>query len=371
MTMVDFEGLCRHLADVGAGAVGLVSQQVSPTGGILHDRLGGRLACLFSPEHGWFGLVAAGERTSSEVHPSWLIPVHSLYGETRRPTPEMLTGLDRLVVDLQDVGVRSYTYLATLKLVLEAAAEAHLPVTVLDRPIPLGGVVDGPGVADGFRSFVAPLDVPLCHGMTPGECATYIVREGGLDLDLTVIPMRGWSHGDIAPWPNFVPPSPALRSWDCAALYPATVFTEAYVSVDCDRAGALAFRVLGAPWLDAATLLEDVGDRISECGMGGRTIRYRPASGEFAGQVLDGLMLTVERPQDYRPVKAGAHIFAAILRRHPEELAKGFRPEWLDKLTGSDALRAAISSPEALASLLDGWGDANAAYAKRRVDLYC
>ena len=366
--MVDYEGLCRHLAD--SGPFGLVSQQASPTGSILHERLGARLACLFSPEHGWFGLAAAGEKTGHETHPFWGISVRSLYGETRRPTPEMLQGLERLVVDLQDIGVRCYTYLATLKLVLEAAAEASLPVTVLDRPIPLGGVVDGPGLAPGFESFVAPLDVPLCHGMTPGECATFIARSEGLDLDLTVVPMRDWSHSDAAPWPNFVPPSPAIRSWDCAALYPATVLTEAYVAVDCDRAGALAFRVLGAPWLDAAALLEDVGDRISECGMGGRTIRYRPASGEFAGQVLDGLMLTIECPQDYRPVTAGAYIFASILRRHPEELAKGFRPEWLDKLTGSDALRAAISSPEALAALLDGWGDANAAYAKRRVDLY-
>ena len=366
--MVDYEGLCRHLAD--SGPFGLVSQQASPTGSILHERLGVRLACLFSPEHGWFGLAAAGEKTGHETHPFWGIPVRSLYGETRRPTPEMLEGLERLVVDLQDIGVRCYTYLATLKLVLEAAAEAGLPVTVLDRPIPLGGVVDGPGLVPGFESFVAPLAVPLCHGMTPGECATFIARSEGLDLDLTVVPMLGWSHRETAPWPNFVPPSPAIRSWDCAALYPATVLTEAYVAVDCDRAGALAFRVLGAPWLDAAALLEDVRDRISECGMGGRTIRYRPASGEFAGQVLDGLMLTIERPRDYRPVTVGAHIFASILRRHPEELAKGFRPEWLDKLTGSDALRAAIASPEALASLLDGWGDANAAYAKRRVDLY-
>ena len=367
--MVDYEALCRHLAD--SGLFGLVSQQASPTGGILHDRLGSRLACLFSPEHGWFGLAAAGEKTGNETHPFWKIPVHSLYGDTRRPTPKMLEGLARLVVDLQDIGVRCYTYLATLKLVLEAAADARLPVTVLDRPIPLGGVADGPSLAAGYESFVAPLDVPLCHGMTPGECATYIVRECGLDLDLTVIPMSGWSHADVAPWPNFVPPSPAIRSWDCAALYPATVFTEAYVSVDCDRAGALAFRVLGAPWLDAAALLADVGGILSECGMGGRTVRYRPAGGDFAGQVLDGLLLTVERPQDCRPVTAGAQIFASILSRHTAELEKGFRPEWLDKLSGSDELRAALALPTELARLLRRWRKENAAYAAtRRVDLY-
>ena len=176
--MVDYEALCSHLEAVD-GLFGLVSQQASPTGGILHERFGGRLACLFSPEHGWFGLAAAGEKTGHETHPFWNIPVHSLYGETRRPTPEMLDGLSRLVVDLQDIGVRCYTYLATLKLVMEAAADVHIPVTVLDRPIPLGGTVDGPRLMEGFSSFVAPIDVPLCHGMTPGECATFIARAAG------------------------------------------------------------------------------------------------------------------------------------------------------------------------------------------------
>ena len=369
--MVDYEALCRHLDADGDRPFGLVSQQASPTGGILHERFGARLACLFSPEHGWFGLAAAGEKTGHETHPFWGIPVHSLYGETRRPTPAMLAGLGRLVLDLQDIGVRCYTYLATLKLVLEAAAEAQLPVTVLDRPIPLGGPVDGPRLTPEFASFVAPLDVPLCHGMTPGECATFIVRAENLDLDLTVIRLRDWSHADRAPWPNFVPPSPAIRSWDCAALYPATVFTEAYVSVDCDRFGALAFRVLGAPWLDAAGLLAETRDDLAACGIGARTIRYRPGGGAYAGQVLDGLFLTIELPDIYLPVTAGARLFAAIMRRHPDELSKDSRPEWLDKLSGSPELREALGDPTAFDALLARWRDGCAAYSSQeRLDLY-
>ena len=370
MGMVDYEALCSHLEAVD-GQFGLVSQQASPTGGMLHERFGGRLACLFSPEHGWFGLAAAGEKTGHETHPFWNIPVHSLYGDTRRPTPEMLDGLARLVVDLQDIGVRCYTYLATLKLVMEAAAEAHLPVTVLDRPIPLGGTVDGPRLMEGFSSFVAPIDVPLCHGMTPGECATFIARTEGLGLDLTVVRMRGWSHSDRAPWPNFVPPSPALRSWDCAALYPATVLSEAFPSVDCDRFGALAFRVIGAPWLDAQGLLADMRSALADCGLGARTIRYRPSGGPCSGQALDGVFLTLENEDAYLPATAGARLFAAISRRHHDELANGSRPEWIDKLAGSSELREALDNPGALDALLAGWREASASYSEReRAVLY-
>ncbi len=369
--MIDHEGLCRHLASCGAGPFGLVSRQSSPTAGILHDRFGSRLASLFSPEHGWFGFAAAGERTGSEIHPVWGIPVHSLYGETRRPTAEMLAGLERLVVDLPDIGVRCYTYLATLKLVLEAAAGAHLPVTVLDRPIPLGGAVDGPRLAAGHESFVAPLDVPLCHGMTPGECALFIARMERLDLDLHVARMLGWSHADAAPWPNFMPPSPAIRSWDCAAIYPATVFTEAYAAVDCDRAGSLAFRVLGAPWLDAAWLLAEEGTSLAECGMGGRTIRYVPGGGEYAGQAIDGLLLTIENPRGFRPVSAGARLFSRIGERYGDELARGFRPDWLDKLAGSPGLGKAMGDREALEALVAEWkSGAEAFRADEMVDLY-
>jgi uncharacterized protein YbbC (DUF1343 family) len=370
--MIDSEGLLRHLAASGAARIGVVSQQASPTAGLVRERFGARLACLFSPEHGWFGLAAAGEKTGSDVHPFWGIPVHSLYGETRRPTPEMLAGVDRLVVDLQDLGVRCYTYLATLKLVLEAAAEAGVPVTVLDRPIPLGGVIDGPGVASGNDSFVAPLDVPLCHGMTPGECAVFIKGATAPAVDLTVIRQCAWTHADRAPWPNFMPPSPAIRSWDCAALYPVTVLTEAFPGVDCDRAGALAFRVVGFPGLDVLGVLADVRAPLAAYGVACRAVRYRPSGGPWTGQVLDGVMLALGDAAAYRPLAAGTGLFASLLARHAAHLRADARPDWLDKLGGSPVWREAVEgTPARRREILDAWArEADCFAATRRVNLY-
>lgn len=367
--MVDYDALVRHLVAAGPAPFGLLSQQSTPTATLLRRAFGNNLKCLFSPEHGWYGLAAAGERTDSETHPVWKIPVHSLYGASRRPRPEMFEGLRRIVIDLQDIGVRCYTYLATLKNMLEAVSGAGLPVTVLDRPIPLGGVLDGPMREARFSSFVAPLDIPLCHGMTPGECAAYIVREGRLDVDLTIVRMKDWSHAARAPWANFTPPSPSIRNWDCAALYPLTVFTEAYPALDCDRDGPFAFRVLGAPWLDVVQLLHDVGRLLPACGLGARPLRYRPSGGPYAGQVLDGLLFSVESPCAFYPVTAGTLVLNALMRRHEGALMQDARAAWLDKLAGTETLRAALASRR-ISDLFQSWLSAHDAYRAARVDLY-
>ena len=367
--MINYESLIKHLKVVDNLPFGLLSQQASPVGGLLSTQFPERLACLFSPEHGWFGFAGPGEKTDDSEHPFWHVPVYSLYGETRQPTPEMLQGLGRVVIDLQDIGVRCYTYLATLKLMLEACAEANLPVTVLDRPIPLGGVLDGPRRKIEFASFVAPLDIPFCHGMTPGECATYIVRREELEVDLTVIKMKDWSHSDRTPWPNFVPPSPAIRSWDSAVLYPATVFTEAYPALDCDRSGPLAFRVLGAPWLDVVQLMEDLAEVLPSCGISIRPIRYRPAGGNYQGQILNGLLLSIENPEAFYPVTAGVIIYAAIRHRHKADFFKDGRDEWLDKLTGSSEVREAYQN-DSLSELFQAWIEGQDEYLQHRVNLY-
>ncbi|MCQ2390381.1 MAG: DUF1343 domain-containing protein [Kiritimatiellae bacterium] len=367
--MVDFDALRRHLEQHPRERFGLLSQQALDTDARLHAAFGDRLVAMFSAEHGWFGLAAPGEKTTAEMHPYWHIPVHSLYGETRKPTPAMLAGLDRIVIDLQDLGVRCYTYLATTKLMLEAAAEAGLAVTVLDRPVPLGGVVDGPGREDAFSSFVAPLNVPLCHGMTTGEYATCIVHSQALNVDLTVIPMANWTHRTREPWANFLPPSPGIRTWDSAVLYPATVFTEAYPAVDCDRAGPLSFRVLGAPWLDASHVLRELADLPETCGIGLRPYRYRSSYGKCAGQVLDGILLSLANAETYRPIIAGTRLFACLQRRHPEEIAVEGRPEWFDKLWGSSATREAVAAND-LPGLFRRWEAQQATYSAIQVNLY-
>jgi len=367
--MVNYEALLKHLSVVDDKPFALLSHQTTSSDGILVNAFGRRLAVLLSPEHGWFGFSGPGEKTHGGMHPYWDIPVYPLYGENRRPTPEMLKGIGRIIIDLQDVGVRCYTYLSTIKLTLEAAAEMHLPVTVIDRPIPLGGVLDGPMRDLAYASFVAPIDIPLCHGMTPGECAKYIDKVEQLGLDLTIIKMKDWSHASRSPWPNFVPPSPGIPSWDSAALYPLTVFTEAYPALDCDRGGPLSFRILGAPWLDTPSLIDDFAEVLPACGVGLRPYRYRPQHGRYKGQELNGLLLAVENEDAFYPATAGVIMFAAILQRHRRDFCVDARPEWLDKLTGSTALRDALAS-DSLSALFGSWIGAQDEYLQNRVNLY-
>jgi len=367
--MVNYEALVKHLSVVDDKPFALLSHQASPTDGILVNAFGTRLVSMLSPEHGWFGLAGPGEKTSFERHPFWDIPVHALYGENRRPTPEMLAGAERIVIDLCDIGVRCYTYLATMKLTLEAAAEMRLPVTVLDRPIPLGGILDGPLRDISFASFVAPLNIPLCHGMTPGECAKFIDKTERLGLDLTVIKMKDWSHSSRSPWNNFIPPSPGIPAWDSAALYPLSVFTEAYPALDCDRGGPLSFRVLGAPWLDIPALIDDFAEVLPACGVGLRPYRYCPANGRYKGQALNGLLLAVENEEAFYPVTAGVIMFAAILQRHRQDLCVDARPEWFDRLFGSTAVRDALST-DSLSTLFGNWITDQDEYLQEKVNLY-
>ena len=366
--MVNYKALIDSLATEDK-PFGLLTMQVTSTTGRLVKALPGRLKALYSAEHGFFGTSAPGEKTASAWHPYWDVPIHSLYGEHRKPTPEMLDGVGRMVIDLCDIGVRCYTYLATLKNTLEACAELGIPVTVLDRQVPMGNVMDGPMRKPEFASFVAPINVPLCHGMTPGECAVWIKRAEDLAIDLTVIKLNGWSHFQHAPWPNFIPPSPAIRSWDCAVAYPMTVFTEAYPAVDCDRDGPLAFRVIGAPWMDAAGLMKDLASGLDTCGVEMRPYRYSPRGGRYQGFNLNGILFSVSRPSCYYPVTAGVLIFTALLQHHSKQVTIGARPEWLDKLYGSTEVRDTLRRGD-LSTLFQSWIDGQEAYLKTRVNLY-
>lgn len=305
----------------------LVSQQSSDLPNELWRVARPLFRSIMSAEHGFFGAAAAGEETASGRHPLWGIPIHSLYGKTRNPTPEMLRGVKRVVVDLQDIGVRCYTYLATLKNVLEAAGENGIAVTVADRPIPVGGPAEGPMMEEKWQSFVGPVNLPMRHGMTSGECARWMVETGAVaKIDLTVIPVAGWDHALRGPWQNFMPPSPGIKSWDAAALYPATVFTEAFPAIDCDRAGTYAFRVVSYPGINAEELAEELSAPLLDCGF---TVRAFSVSGKEAllARLADGGKV-------YRPCEAGIRILAAALQKNPA-LAKDARPEWMAKLYGS------------------------------------
>ena len=343
---VDYSSLLKKLKP--GKPFGLLSQQTSPLGEMLREKRPCEFKAVFSAEHGYFGLAAPGEKTADVRHPRWKIPVYSLYGSTRKPTTDMLEGLGLIVIDLQDIGVRCYTYLSTLKLAMEAASENGIEVVVLDRPVPLGGIVDGPMPDIEHMSFVCPADLPLCHGMTLGEEAQYLAK-GIPGVKLSVVKMRNWNHDSKDPWPDFLPPSPGIKSWDAAVLYPATVFTEAFPALDTDRGGNLAFRVLGAEWMDPQKLIADTKDHLRACGLSMREYRWGKIS---------GVLLSVENAKRYRPAAAGMILLSAIKKRWPKHLMKGAREEWLAKLMGGTSYDPA------------DWTCPLKSYARKRINLY-
>lgn len=368
--VIDYDGLIEHLRK-GSEPFGLLTMQSTSTTGRLIKQFPDRLKALFSAEHGFFGIIAPGEKAESAWHSYWDRPIHSLYGEHRKPTQEMLEGLGRIVIDLTDIGVRCYTYLATLKNTLEACSEAGISVTVLDRPIPYGGMLDGPMLTPALTSFVAPINVPLCHRMTPGECSIWIRDQLGLQLDLDVIKVLSWNHEDRNPWQNFIPPSPAIRSWDCALMYPLTVFTEAYPAVDCDRGGSLAFRVIGAPWMHQKELIEELEPGLLSCGVSMRPYRYNPSTGKYCGHHLDGILFSVSSgAKAFYPVTAGAMVLAALAKNYGEQVFNDSRNEWMDKLAGSSSFREVVCNGGDLNGLFQSWLDDRNEYLKSIVNLY-
>ncbi|MEI7899552.1 MAG: DUF1343 domain-containing protein [bacterium] len=357
--------------------VGLLSHQAALTSDgstsaqLLHRMLGTRLVALYGPEHGFFGQAGAGEHTYTRPHPDWNIPVYSLYGERRKPAPEMLTGVDLVVCDLQDLGTRCYTYLATLRNMLEACAEAGVEVVVTDRPIPLPQIVDGPMPDPKFASFVAPCSLPLLYGMTPAESACWMQDSFGLNVRLSVVPMEGWSRADAA-WdgarPAYVPPSPGIKTWECAMTYAATVFSEALPGIDCGRGTNLAFRVLGAPWLRA----EPFCDRIAAERPAGVTFhpyRYVAAMMPYAGKELDGVRLTVTDPARFRPAQVSLVILQTLAGLYGTARVwrhKGVRPEWFDKLYGTDRVRKHMATRAPLKPLFAEWAHERQAFDAAR-----
>jgi uncharacterized protein YbbC (DUF1343 family) len=359
--------------------VGLLSHQAAvmkdgaTSAQCLRYARGVNLVALYGPEHGFFGQALAGEQTASRLHPDWNIPVYSLYGEFRKPTHEMLKGVDVMVCDLQDIGVRCYTYLATLQNMLEACAEEGVHVIVTDRPIPLPQVVDGPMMDEPFASFVAPCPLPMVYGMTPAEVAQWMVTKLSLNVKLTVIPMEGWSRAD-AEWdgtrPDWVPPSPGIKTWETAMTYSATVFSEALPGIDCGRGTNLAFRVLGAPWISAEECCQTLMKQ-KIAGVTFNPYRYVAGVAPHQGVELDGIRLCVTDPASFRPVKTSVLILETLVSLYGMKRVwkhKGARLEWFDQLYGTDATRQTLKAGHG-AELSRQWATAYKAFLKERQEV--
>lgn len=332
----------------------------------LWDSGAGELAALFGPEHGLYGQGGAGDTVSSSLHPRWNVPVYSLYGEARQPTPRMLEGLDLLVVDLQDLAVRCYTFVSTLRLVLRAAHQAGLPVAVADRPVPFPSMLDGPMPEPGFESFVCALAAPFVYGMTPAEAARWLVGKERLRVELHAEPMSGYRREPRRPAgaPPWVPPSTGIRSWESAWCYPATVFTEALPALDCDRRGLLPFQVLGAPWMRG----EELARAMNEAQSPGLSVTPHDYV-DARGTMLQGIRFVVTDPARFAPVTAGFLALQTIQRLYGRAAlweAEGTRPEFFDALCGSARPREALQDGVPVGTLADLWRRDRAQFEEER-----
>ena len=339
-------------------------------GELLRRQAGLELTCLMGPEHGFVGRAGAGEAVGDVQHPEWHIPIYSLYGESRKPEPRMLRDIDTLVFDLQTLGVRAYTYISTLRYVLEAAAEHGKSVVVADRPIPFSLVTDGPLLQPAFESFVGMIPSPVVYGMTPGEAALWLQKELKLDVVLRVAAMKGFTRR--GEWPvyglGWVPPSPAIKSLDCARCFPVTVFFEALPALDHGRKTPMPFQLLGAPWLNAVELKR----RLADCDVPGLEFApcsYTTSSGTHAGESLHGLRLRISDPVRAKPVRAAVFLISLIQELHGMDKvwkAEGTREEFFDKLMGTDSVRRALQAGVAPEKIAAAWETESATFHKQR-----
>lgn len=324
--------LTRHRGWIGGKRVGLLAHPASVDARGVHaaqrlrGALGRNLVALFGPEHGFFGAGGAGEIVRDARHPAWDIPIRSLYGEHRRPTEAMLEDLDVLVFDLQDLAVRCYTFVSTLRYVMEECARFGKSLIVCDRPIPFPNTVDGPMLDRRFESFVAGVDLPLVYGMTPGESALFLRSQLRLNLDLHIAKMSGWRRDPRRPDFPWIPPSPGIRSWETAWCYPATVWAEALTAVDVGRGGPTPFQIVCAQWIDAEKLA--------------RSLRFEGAAAQPYWGRHPGVRLVVTDSDRFQPVSAGLQIARALGPR----AWRGARVEWFDKLMGTDRVRRALKA---------------------------
>ena len=277
------------------------------------------LSALFAPEHGLYGEGYAGEKIESGKTASG-IPIFSLHGATRRPTKEMLKGLTLIIFDIQDIGSRSYTYLSTLFYVMEEAAKAHIPVLVLDRPNPLGGLlVDGPMLESEFRSFVGYVNVAYCHGMTAGELACFFNEEYKIGCELHVLCMKGWRrsmlfHETGLQW---IPTSPNIPDAKVAFYYPAVGMLGELEVASIGVHYTLPFQLVAAPWIDGAKLATLL-NQYALAGVHFVATYCKPVSGRYAKQVCKGVLVLITDKKVFRPYATQCAIFHALKKYSPK-----------------------------------------------------
>jgi uncharacterized protein YbbC (DUF1343 family) len=333
------------------------------------------LAALFGPQHGFRSDLQDNMIETPHAHDALRhVPVYSLYSDTREPTAEMLRDVDVLVIDLQDVGTRVYTYVYTMANCMRAAARHGVHVIVCDRPNPVGGMaVEGPTLRPEFASFVGQFAIPLRHGMTIGEMARLFNEEFSLGARLDVVPLGGWKremyYDDTGlPW---VLPSPNLPTLDSAIVYPGAVLFEGTMLSE-GRGTTRPFELVGAPWIDGEILAAAMNAKALP-GVHVRPVFFEPTFQKHAKQTCGGCQLHVTDRSAFQPVRVAVELIAEFRRQNPARFAWRQPPyeyeqdKWpIDILYGSDALRKAVEQGDDLASLLAEWTTDEAAFRRLR-----
>ncbi|MGH9387529.1 MAG: exo-beta-N-acetylmuramidase NamZ domain-containing protein [Vicinamibacterales bacterium] len=329
---------------------------------LLHTAPGVQLVALFSPEHGIRGILDASVSSSRDEKTGLLI--HSLYGETQRPTDAMLQGIDTLVVDLQDVGVRFYTYHTTMGYVMEEAANRKIAVWVLDRPNPVNGwQIEGPALDPTVQGFIAyHSTMPVRHGMTMGELARLFNVEKKIGADLTVVPMANWRRDN---WfddtgLSWINPSPNMRNLNQATLYPGIGAIE-YSNVSVGRGTDQPFEQLGAPWIDGPRLAAALNARKLP-GIRFYPVSFTPTSSKYAGEACQGVFMVVTNRASLSPVRVGLEVAAALSALHGDR----YRFENTDRLIGSRTSLERVRRGEDPATVVTSWAPAEAAWRRIR-----
>ena len=360
-------GLVSNPASVvHAGAAALVVNGLYHTADRLASRHDVTLAALFGPQHGFNADVQDNMVETGHAHDGQRrVPIYSLYSETREPGAEMLAGLDDLIVDLQDIGARIYTFIYTMANCLRAASRHGVHVIVCDRPNPIGGIdVEGPMLAPGYESFVGQFPIPMRHGMTMGELARLFNDHFGIGAKLSVVEMRGWQRAMYwddtgLPW---VMPSPNMPTLDTAIVYPGMVLFEG-TNLSEGRGTTRPFEMSGAPWIDARAL----ADGMNEAALPGawfRPVGFEPTFQKHARQACGGCQIHVTDRRAYKPVLTGVALLAGYRRldrarfawrQPPYEYELTKQP--IDILAGSDRLRRQIDADMPAREIAASWDD--------------
>jgi len=334
---------------------------------VLTHATGFQIVALFSPEHGLAG--RNDEKISSTKDPSTGLPVYSLYGETLRPTDEMLAGIDALVFDVQDAGVRFYTYTVTMAYCMEAAAKHNIAFFVLDRPNPLGGqIVEGPMLDADKTSFVAYFPLPVRYGLTIGELAQFLNAENHIGADLHVIAMKNWHRNYFfeSTGIKWIPPSPNLRTIKGSILYPGIeILQNAGVSVG--RGTETPFEEFGAPWFDGENVAAALNDR-HLAGVHFASKPFIPIAGLYAGQRCGGVAARVTDRAAVRPMRVGLEIAAILQKLYPKQ----FDVSKLIELVGNSDTIQQLQSGVAPEKIVASWSESLTAFeqVRRKYFLY-